>query len=421
MNKLLIILVLFLSYSSFSQLGDDLYIFGSMQGIFLNEKYDSENSVFQKRPVRGDTTLAISDTGHTRSTFAVQQFDIFLNKYWNSNLNMFVDLEFTLNYDSQNNWGSFALREAWINYEYSQQFNIKTGQFFPAFNNLNEIKNRLNLLNYIFRPIVYERLLTEILDPEDYIPERAFLQFHGVIPTKALFIDYAIYMGNSESSFLTDNERINNNLDYISGVDVNDLSKKLYGARVGVRTKHEHIKAGVSFTRDYNNGQNLLRPFESPITGDLETQNVQDQLRYRIGADLGINLYGFYLETEYILSEMEDFKIENENLNEIISSTKSWNQFYYATLHYDFLDDYFVYGGYSNISTEILSYISDASYFMFGGGIRATESITLKIQYINYRQDLKLPLFEEGLFRPGSSLNSDFVNQMFLVGFTTFF
>lgn len=392
-----------------------------MQGIFLNEDFETENSVYFSRPVMGDTTFTLNDSSHSRSTFAVQQFDLFLNKYWNSKLNMFVDLEFTLNYDSQRDWGSFALREAWINYEVSQQFNIKAGQFFPAFNNLNEIKNRLNLLNYIFRPIVYERLLTEILDPEDYIPERAFLQFHGVIPTKPLFIDYAIYMGNSESSFLSENNSIDDRTDYISGVDVNDLSKKLYGARLGIRTKHEHIKAGVSFTRDYNNGTNVLDPFESPITGDLETQEVNDQRRYRFGADLGINLFGFYLETEYILSELEDFEIEGQDLRELISSTSSWNQFYYATLHYDFLDDYFVYGGYSNISTEILSYISDASYFMFGGGIRATESITLKIQYINYSQELKLPLFDQEFFRPGSYFDSNFSNQMFLVGFTTFF
>lgn len=406
----------------FSQLGNDLYIFGTLQGMFFNEQLDNELDLTVRRPSLGaDTTIADTNYSMQRSTFAVQQFDLFLNKYWDDNMNLFVDLEFTLNYDSKDNWGSFALREAWFNYEFSQQVKIKAGQFFPAFNNLNEIKNRLNLINYIFRPIVYERLLEEIIDPEDFIPERAFLQFHGVIPTKSLFFDWAVYIGNSESSFLSNQGDKQNQLDYLSGVDFNDLEKKLYGTRLGIRTKHEELKLGVSFTHDYNNGNDLLGPFESHATGDIETINVNDQQRFRIGADFGLYLWDFYLETEYILSELEDFQIDNPAIEEFVETDNAWNQFYYITLHYDFFEDFFVYGGYSNIATEILGFISDASYSTIGGGWRATESTTLKIQYINYQQNLTLPLIQNDFQIPFARLENHLSNNMFILGFTTYF
>lgn len=429
MLKNSLILFFLLTLTCLSQIGDDLYIYGTVQGIYLHEFSDQNNLLtsksFSANP-NNRTEQIENDFDNERSTFAIQQFDLFFNKYFNDRLNLFIDIEFSSNFDSKNDWGGLALRESWINYSVDDRFNIKAGLFFPSFNNLNEIKNRLNLINYIFRPIPYERLLKEVSNSEDFIPERAFLQFHGAIPINKFFVDYALYMGNSETSAISTNSE---GIDYISGADQGNLEKKLYGARIGIRNKRETFKLGLSGTRDYNNGSNFisglyLSGFDNQIPEESRQLEINDQLRYRIGADLNINIYDFTIEAEYSFSELEEFSFpNNDQISNIFNSLEAWNRFYYWTIHYDFTNKIFSYVGGSEISYEILGFISDADYLTLGGGYRASENLTLKAQYIIYHQNTNFvfPVLNDNGLRSLNTINSELTNNFFILGFTAHF
>jgi hypothetical protein len=410
----------------FAQYGEDLYIYGSVQGIFLQENLQTDNYTEFIR-LDGEKLLDSNSTTSdetNRNTFTTQQFNLFLTKFFNSKLNLFVDLQMTQNYNSRNGWGELSIQEAWVNYEFSNQFQVKFGQLFPQFNNLNEIKNRLNLLNYLFRPIVYESILDEIVTSEDFIPETAFLQLHGTIPTKPFYIDWAFYMGNSEPSSLSS---LNDpeHQDFLSGADMNDLNKKLYGGRIGIRTKSESIKLGISGTHDYNDGGSFFR--RSINNNLVETQNViKDQRRIRLGLDLNINYKNFTLEAEYSFSEMDTIEVNREfaDFDNAFDRHEAWNRFYYITLNYDFLEDYFAYLGYSEIEFELFEYISHSDYITAGAGWRINPWLSLKAQCVIFKQEVIYPVLfqnQPAALRPYRLENFDIQNTLFVTGFSAHF
>ena len=115
------------------------------------------------------------------NSFTLQQLNLFLQKDLTADWTAFVNFEFVNSYSSVYNWGAFSLEEAWINYNRSNQFKLKLGLLTPAFNNLNEIKNRTPLLPYIIRPVVYESSFRETVPTEQFLPARAFAQVYGSI------------------------------------------------------------------------------------------------------------------------------------------------------------------------------------------------------------------------------------------------
>jgi hypothetical protein len=121
-------------------------------------------------------------TEREQNSFTLQQLNLFLQKKLTQDWTAFVNFEFVNSYSSFFNWGAFSLEEAWINYQRSDQFKLKLGLLTPAFNNLNELKNRTPLLPYVIRPVVYESSFREIIPTEDFVPARAFMQAYGIIP-----------------------------------------------------------------------------------------------------------------------------------------------------------------------------------------------------------------------------------------------
>lgn len=431
MKKFLIIIITLLSSQTlFSQLFEDLYIYGTAQTIFLNENIDQE--YFQKTLRAGGIVgERIEEQSREfsldRNTFMLQQFNLFLNKFYGDKFNFFVDLQLTQNYNSENGWGSFSVQEAWMNYRFNEALQIKAGQLFPAFNNLNEIKNRLNLLNYLFRPIVYEGILSDIISSEDFIPERAFLQFHGQIPINRFYFDWALYMGNGESSFLVsskDEPNLDDEVDgYLTGSDPNGLDKKLYGGRIGLRSKNENFKFGLSGTRDYNEGDSYFNVLRLKRFRDYPDLQIEDQMRLRYGADLSFTWRNLSFESEYSHSIMEDIVFLNENQASFYNSFENWNDFMYATLSYDFLEDYFAYLGYSFIKIGILDFESDSDYITFGAGWRINSWMTLKGQYIIYNQEVNFPVLWD--FPDGTQAQRlqgmNLTNNMAIFGFSAHF
>ena len=184
------------------------------------------------------------------------------------------------------------------------------------FNNLNEIKNRTPLLPYIVRPLVYS--FRDFIAVEEYLPQRAFVQAYGFVPTGDVKIDYAVFLGNGPN-INSDPEEGQ------TGVDTTDSF--LVGGRLGIRVGE--WKAGISVTRDHFN----VAPLE--ITpGDVI--DLQQLTRRRLGADVSCAWNELSLEAEFIDVSYDDDRPE-------ISEDK---RFYYATLGYRTSERSLIYGSY---------------------------------------------------------------------------
>jgi hypothetical protein len=324
-----------------------------------------------------------------RSTFGLQQMDLFINKPIDDNFNVFIDMEFKMSYSSEKNWGAFSIQEAWLNYTHTPAFNIKAGMLYPAFNHLNEIKNRLALLPYIFRPIVYERLLSERFSNDDLVPDKAYLQIHGVIPVKHMYIDYAVYMGNSESGYISERREsgeieswMDPDFEFISGADPTNFKEKLYGIRVGVRKFDEALKMGISATHDYANLRDSTR---LPDLFDLE--NTFDSLRgsaprFRLGADFSVHYLGFTLETEII-----KVLYQYDRADELGITLEQ--DFVYGMLGYNITPELFVFimGSWSKYQFDSTNRFRTREA---GLAYNINNSIMLKAQYTRYHEEQKL-------------------------------
>lgn len=257
-----------------------LKIFGTMQTFLFFARYD--NLIFD----RPNSQL-------NQRTFALQQMDLFFRKELGSDFTFFTDIEFRLNYDSRLNFGGLSIQEAWVNYDYSSALNIKTGILFPAFNGMNEIKNRLGILPYIFRPLVYERALAESVAANELVPDRAFVQLHGTKRVHSFLFDYAVYFGNADNPYLSNNQQ--SRFDLLSGTNPPGISYGLIGTRIGVRNTKETFKAGLSFTYDrspFLSNTDSLTPALRRFVGDFP--------RMRFGGDISFTWGKFWFESEFI-------------------------------------------------------------------------------------------------------------------------
>ena len=329
-----------------------LKLYGFYQTDFMND-HQTLNSPFASA---GDLRL---------NSFWMQQMNLFLAKDINDNFSTFVSLEFTNNYASQKNWGSFSIEEAWINYSSSNLLNIKAGLLLPAFNNLNEIKDRTLLFPYILRPFVYETSLGSLVDLNAYVPQNANLEVYGSVLMQELKLNYAAYVGNSEDAYANDNSTPQG----VAGIDTSKF--KLVGGRIGL--DYENLKIGVSTTFDKTN---------------QAAYNIGDVSRSRFGADLSYSIAGFKLESEYIKVNYNLTDGQKETLNYLhtyMSPTVPTNmdkEFYYAVLSYNITDEFFIYGKYDNERDQAdFMMSSGVKGYSYGAGYKAADDILLKFQY----------------------------------------
>jgi hypothetical protein len=299
------------------------------------------------------------------NSFWMQQMNLFLTKDINDYFTTFVSLEFTNNYASQKNWGSFSIEEAWIRYSSSSLLNIKGGLFLPAFNNLNEIKDRTLLLPYILRPFAYETSLGSLVDLNAYVPQNANLEVYGSLLLQDLKLNYVVYVGNSEDEYANDNTTPQG----VAGLDTSKF--KLVGGRIGV--DYENLKMGISSTFDKTN---------------QAAYKIGDVSRSRFGADLSYSIAGFKLETEYIKVKcyLNDGQKGTLNLlHTYVSPAVPVNmdkEFYYAVLSYNITDELFIYGKYDNERDQANFLMSSGvKGYSGGGGYKAADDILLKFQY----------------------------------------
>ncbi len=387
-----ICLLLFFTLTGLLRSGEStgLNFFGSIQAILLQENGKADFSV-QSMEVDSLQTIE-SSFSNSRASFAVQQMDLFFSKNISDDFSAFVDLEFLLNFSSKNDWGYINLEEAWVRYNPSEKFNVQAGLLFPKFNGMNEIKNRLFLFPYIVRPVIYEQALTNMNMNTDVVPERAFLQISGFFPLDGIKLDYAAYMGNLETSYIStntkdddgpkDNKNNNTPSDLLSGLDSKNINYKLFGCRLGVFNADETFRFGVSMTYDYDNRNDST----SDVFG-VRQPPLGDVPRVRIGSDVFYCLWDFDIEAEYINVFYNYTPPDSLDLN------FGGQEYFFATLTYNIFENLCFYGNYSFRSDKNYNY--DLKTFGFGSCYRVNEDISLKIQYVNYNVKMEREVFRD--------------------------
>lgn len=355
----------------FAQL-EDLNIYGYIQTLAYTEY---EKFVLKPFGPFANLPEEVRTNVRSRQTFSLQQLNIFLNKPFAEYFTAFINLQYALTYSSQRGWGSFSVEEAWVNYNHSDAFSLKFGLCIPVFNNLNELKNRTPLLPYLFRPPVYETNLATIFPVEDYLPERAFIQVSGFVPLGMYRIDYALHIGNSESSYIGSSLQHGPSIHPVTGED-ESLFKAL-GGRLGIRNAKESLKFGISGTFDRDNRRDSTFDIFSGISPPIPA--LGDVPRYRLGLDFSCTLGDFTLEAEYInvLHDQSYSSVAQYQLNKY---------FYYANVLYNMNDNLYLYGLYGFINRESSSKQSiNAAGFYFTGlgcGYKINDWLVAKAQGI---------------------------------------
>ena len=281
----------------------------------------------------------------------VQQMNLFFRKELNENFTAWANLEIVNSFNSKQSWGSFSLEEAWVNYQYSNYFNVKAGSLIPRFGYMNEIKNRMPLLPYITRPLIYEASI-DVITASNFVPEKAFLQVYGYFPIGDVTIDYAAFAGNSEKSYIT-----SNNVALGSGSDTTKF--KAFGGRIGA--KFGELRGGISTSFDRENHQ-------------VDMQ--QDIHRVRYAVDLGYSAYNFFADGEFIYVKLQPNSPVSVNMDK---------KFYYATLGYNFSEKIFGFATHSYVQDNHSQvFQAGMKSLSFGAGYKPAESVVVKVGYTKY-------------------------------------
>jgi hypothetical protein len=389
---------------------DDIYVFGFAQTIFNNKNIESVAYPYPEgNPVNG--IPFVFESNFKSNTFAAHQINLFFRKTISDDVTFFLNFEATGTFSTNNRSGNFEIPEAWISYAHSDAFNLKLGLLLPRFNNLNEIKNRLPLFPYIIRPPVYEGLFSGIIQLEDYVPQQAFIQFSGdLFITDNILADYAVYVGNAESSYNSQLGPGEGSITTEEGGALfrgESLSKKLLvGGRIGIKNFARDFKFGISSTFDHDNRNELDQRSISRFDG-IFIPAYGDVPRYRLGADLSFRIRNLDFESEYIgvFHDYSDIRnipqYRNASLNKMS---------FYANLTYNINEKVFLFGGYGEVRDNSFEFMvpdspDKAGLINKAGGLgyRFLDSVVLKAQYTNLKfgenpyTDLKVQFLTAGV------------------------
>ena len=368
-----------------AQDSDDLYIFGFSQTIF---NYKNVHSFTKSGDITG---VPVDFTANFESnTFALHQLDLFFRKPINEKTVFFLNLSATGSYSSALNFGNLQIPEGWVSYQITPNIIGKVGLMAPTFNNLNEIKNRLPLLPYLIRPLIYEALFYGIFSEQDYLPQSAYLQVSGTkLLTRNTIFDFAFNMGNSEYSYASQIEPgtgpISVGQESATIYNGENLTTLLsFGGRVGLRSVIDTYKLGVSFTRDYDN-RNEITNYSVGRFPNVNLPVFGDVPRYRIGVDLSWNWDKLSFESEYIRVLHDHSEIHETPQYQNVNMNKT---FYYGLLNYDFNNKHYAFVGFTHLKDNAVEFLmpnspdaSGFSHLSLGTGWKPFDDIVLKLQY----------------------------------------
>jgi hypothetical protein len=347
------VLLALCAQSVFAQ--SDLQVFGFYQAKVARQTGVMSLILDMPTPM-GIVPVPVVDGVDNFTSPSLQQLNFFFRKEISPSLTSWVNLEVVNSFNTSKDWGEFSVEEAWVNYQYSDAFNFKGGLLVPRFNYLNEIKNKMPVLPYVVRPLVYEPSLAASINPGEYLPERAFFQFSGYAPVGGVTLEYSAFLGHSESNYILSGATRGARP---SGSDT--TSFKAVGGRIGV--KSGDLRLGVSGSNDKANRQATLG---------------EDVNRIRLGADLGYSISRFFCEGEYINVHLAPGNT-SQNLDKL---------FYYGLVGVNLTDEIYAYGCYSylkDLETTELSF--GMKGYNLGAGYRPTDALVLKCEYAQFASD----------------------------------
>lgn len=331
-----------------------LELFGFYQGQLLKQKGDM--SIVAPLPIGpgGSTVPVTLNESHPDFTGSnIQQLNLFLRKELSGSLTSWINIQFINNYSSHSTsgsnieYGKMSLEEAWLKWDYSTALSVKAGYLIPRFNYLNEIQNRMPLLPYVTRPLVYEGSLGGTINIPAFVPQKAFLQASGYIPLGVITGEYSAFVGQSDVNYQTEGV----------GGSMDSVNFKAFGGRIGAKTGDFHVGVSATFDRDKTPALN------------------EDVPRTRIGADFGFTFMNFFGDAEYISVALDPVK-PSKDLNK---------SFYYANLGYNIIEEAYVFATVSNLKDKEVDYLEKGiNGVTFGGGVRPSESVVVKMEYSNY-------------------------------------
>ncbi len=386
-SKLLLFAVVLIMSTQITRAQGSLEIFGFYQAQFV--KLDGEYTVKTTLPAMlGGSTLTLDQTAADLQASNIQQLNIFFRKELSQNFTSWINLQFVNNYSSAGlNMGKFNLDEAWLRYDYSTALTVKAGLLVPRFNYLHEIKNKMPLLPYIYRPLVYESSVSSTINPSTFLPEKAIAQISGYLPVNEFTFDYSVFLGQLDKNYQQQGLDTNG----VSG-GLDTVNYKAFGGRVGA--KYGDVRVGVSTTLD--------KQLDNKIIDPTRIQHID---RTRVGLDFGYTLYNAFVEAEYIKVYL-DTKVTVKDLSK---------EFYYATIGYNFTEDIFAYGTISKLKDKQVQFLSNGmNGSLIGAGYRPDPSVVIKAQYSTYSVKdgvvaVVLPLGPPvGNFATDANLNLDY-------------
>jgi len=344
----------FTAQKSFSQSELDIFGFYQAQYVKLKGNFDLTT---QLPAELGGKNMTLHSLDEDLLGSNIQQLNLFLRKELSDKFISWINLQFTNNYSSGDNIGTFNLDEAWVRYDYSTALSVKAGLLIPRFVYLHEIKNKTPLLPYILRPLVHEAALGNVISPSIYLPEKAIAQVSGYLPVEEFTIDYAAFIGQLEKNY----QKTSLDTGIVSsGLDT--VNFKAFGGRAGA--KYGDLRVGISASLDKQLDNKAL-----------DTNRVQHINRTRIGFDIGYTIFNAFIEGEYIAVSL-DPKASTKDLSK---------QYYYMTLGYNFTDDIFAYGTYSNLKNKEVEFFANGmNAILLGGGFKPDASVVVKAQYSLY-------------------------------------
>lgn len=329
-----------------------LSIFGYFQSTTTKTEISSKGTM--------PNGTEISQPGNNFLSSIVQQANIFFHHQTDAKFTAWLNIEILNNYNSDRNWGSIKLEEAWGRFDLGKGTNIKAGKLIPAFNNLNEIKNRTPFLPYILRPTAYETAFTGLFPISALSPQDAFLQLTNQASLGPAYLKTDIFVGNAEENF-----RLSETLNTPIPRGTDTTNYVTVGGRFGVQ--YDFLSAGASTTFDRENvaNQNAIR-------------------RWRFGGDLRLLINRLTFEGELTL-----VKYDTPNASEKYNKV-----FYYGTLHYDLSDQLFIYTAYNKLKDKNYIYLGEgADIYSVGGGFQVYENVKLKLQYVDVQTGWQQEIF----------------------------
>jgi hypothetical protein len=320
-------------------------------------------------------SMEASAMGPNATTFTLQQMNLMGTNRFTPRLSVFFNLELTNSYSSKRGWGTLSLEEAWVKYSFNPYIHCKAGLITPTFNAFLQIKNKTPLIPYISRPCPYESSLAEVIDVELLLPMRANIEVYGTLPAGDMNLEYAVFLGNSDSKFTLGND----SRMQVSGWD--SSTYKLIGGRLGLSSSW--IRLGCSMTSDKENQVAL---------------NLGILQRFRYGIDLSLHQAPLTLEGEVILvrprlgDREKSLLTAFRSVNPLIGENFD-RDFWYGTLLCDLTEEWFAYGstGYIRINDNAVMR-NGINWWTVGGGWRAMDRLVLKAQYV--RLDSPSPLLD---------------------------